>query len=80
MYRSGRWAALESVHFRTTDRLGVNYCLQPTHEESITQMVGKCSPISHKLLPLRLYQVYIFIHYLFLNLCLIRPDDTKVPR
>ncbi|KFZ61700.1 hypothetical protein N321_11197, partial [Antrostomus carolinensis] len=43
--------------FRLVDRHGKGYCLGPTHEEAVTELVGAQSNLSYKQLPLRLYQV-----------------------
>ncbi|NWH60078.1 SYPM protein, partial [Geococcyx californianus] len=42
---------------RLEDRHGKGYCLGPTHEEAMTELVAAHSNLSYKQLPLRLYQV-----------------------
>ena len=53
---SGRWNVYGPELFRLKDRHGRDFCLGPTHEEIITDLVrGEVS--SYKQLPLLLYQV-----------------------
>ncbi|NXG67489.1 SYPM protein, partial [Hemiprocne comata] len=54
---SGRWEQMGPELFRLQDRHGKGYCLGPTHEEAVTQLVAAHSSLSYKQLPLRLYQV-----------------------
>ncbi|KAJ1961764.1 hypothetical protein IWQ62_003757 [Dispira parvispora] len=54
--RSGRWVTTGKELFRLTDRKQTDYCLGPTHEEEITQLIAR-EVTSHRQLPLRLYQV-----------------------
>ncbi|NWU60706.1 SYPM protein, partial [Pterocles burchelli] len=54
---SGRWDLLGPELFRLSDRHGRGYCLGPTHEELVTELVAAQSNLSYKQLPLRLYQV-----------------------
>uniref|UniRef100_A0A672TV19 Probable proline--tRNA ligase, mitochondrial n=1 Tax=Strigops habroptila TaxID=2489341 RepID=A0A672TV19_STRHB len=54
---SGRWERMGTELFRLRDRHGKSYCLGPTHEEVVTELVAAQSNLSHKQLPLRLYQV-----------------------
>lgn len=42
--------------FKVKDRKGSEFCLAPTHEEEITQLVTEVVS-SWKQLPLRLYQI-----------------------
>ena len=54
--RSGRWQAAGSEVYRLKDRKGGDFLLQPTHEESITELVaGEVK--GWRDLPLRLYQI-----------------------
>lgn len=53
--KSGRWNDAGQL-FKLHDRNGKQYCLQPTHEEEITSLVGSLE-ISYKDLPLLLYQI-----------------------
>ncbi len=54
--RSGRWHVYGPELFRLKDRHGRDFCLGPTHEEIITELVmGDVR--SHKQLPLLLYQI-----------------------
>ncbi len=55
---SGRWATYTEEGLLATlqDRAGRDYCLGPTHEEVITEMV-KRDVHSHRDLPLALYQI-----------------------
>ena len=54
--KSGRDKDMGEVMFRFVDRRGRNVCLGPTHEEVITDLVGK-NISSYKQLPLILYQI-----------------------
>ncbi|NWX51204.1 SYPM protein, partial [Steatornis caripensis] len=55
---SGRWDRMGPELFRLADRHGKDYCLGPTHEEAVTELlVAAQSNLSYKQLPLRLYQV-----------------------
>ncbi|XP_068262932.1 probable proline--tRNA ligase, mitochondrial [Nyctibius grandis] len=54
---SGRWDRMGPELFRLADRHGKGYCLGPTHEEAVTELVAAQSNLSYKQLPLRLYQV-----------------------
>ncbi|NXY49274.1 SYPM protein, partial [Ceuthmochares aereus] len=54
---SGRWEQMGPELFRLEDRHGKGYCLGPTHEEAVTELVAAQSNLSYKQLPLRLYQV-----------------------
>lgn len=53
---SGRWKFYGPELLRLKDRKGADYCLGPTHEEVITDMVRK-TLTSYKQLPLNLYQI-----------------------
>ena len=54
--RSGRWQVAGSEVYRLKDRKGGDFLLQPTHEESITELVaGEVK--GWRDLPLRLYQI-----------------------
>ncbi|NXK85971.1 SYPM protein, partial [Formicarius rufipectus] len=54
---SGRWDQMGPELFRLVDRHSHSYCLGPTHEEVVTELVASQSNLSYKQLPLRLYQV-----------------------
>ncbi|XP_072199729.1 probable proline--tRNA ligase, mitochondrial isoform X2 [Excalfactoria chinensis] len=54
---SGRWEQMGTELFRLADRHGKEYCLGPTHEEAVTELVAANSNLSYRQLPLRLYQV-----------------------
>ncbi|NXM28058.1 SYPM protein, partial [Oxyruncus cristatus] len=54
---SGRWDQMGPELFRLVDRHNHSYCLGPTHEEVVTELVASQSNLSYKQLPLRLYQV-----------------------
>ncbi|NXW49399.1 SYPM protein, partial [Nyctiprogne leucopyga] len=54
---SGRWERMGPELFRLVDRHGKSYCLGPTHEEAVTELVAAQANLSYKQLPLRLYQV-----------------------
>lgn len=53
---SGRWAAYGDEMMRIKDRHGRNFCLGPTHEEMMTDLV-RDEVRSYKQLPLLLYQI-----------------------
>uniref|UniRef100_A0A3B1JID3 proline--tRNA ligase n=1 Tax=Astyanax mexicanus TaxID=7994 RepID=A0A3B1JID3_ASTMX len=55
--RSGRWELMGKEMFRLQDRHNVDYCLGPTHEEAVTELLASQSTLSYKQLPLLLYQV-----------------------
>ncbi|XP_060629547.2 probable proline--tRNA ligase, mitochondrial [Anolis sagrei] len=54
---SGRWELLGKELLRMKDRHGQEYCLGPTHEEAITDLLASQGCLSYKQLPLLLYQV-----------------------
>ncbi|XP_063231825.1 probable proline--tRNA ligase, mitochondrial [Bacillus rossius redtenbacheri] len=54
--RTGRWEAAGPELFRVRDRHSRDYVLSPTHEEAVTELVASVQ-LSHRSLPLRLYQV-----------------------
>ncbi|NWV92284.1 SYPM protein, partial [Machaerirhynchus nigripectus] len=54
---SGRWDQMGPELFRLLDRHDHSYCLGPTHEEVVTELVASQSGLSYKQLPLRLYQI-----------------------
>lgn len=53
---SGRWNAYGDEMFRVTDRHNRQFCLGPTHEEVVTDLVRN-EVNSYRQLPLRLYQI-----------------------
>ncbi|MBE6073385.1 MAG: proline--tRNA ligase [Selenomonas ruminantium] len=53
---SGRWAAYGDEMMRIKDRHGRDFCLGPTHEEMMTDLV-RDEVRSYKQLPLMLYQI-----------------------
>ncbi|XP_068095117.1 probable proline--tRNA ligase, mitochondrial isoform X2 [Hyperolius riggenbachi] len=55
--QSGRWDLVGKELFCLVDRHKQDYCLGPTHEESVTHLVATEGGISHKQLPLLLYQI-----------------------
>ncbi|KAF0487328.1 putative proline--tRNA ligase, mitochondrial [Gigaspora margarita] len=54
--RTGRWDTTGSELFKLKDRKTSDFCLAPTHEEEITQLVAN-DVFSYRQLPLRLYQI-----------------------
>jgi prolyl-tRNA synthetase len=54
--QTGRWAVYGEEMWRLTDRHGRQYCLGPTHEEVVTDLV-RLSVRSWRQLPLLLYQI-----------------------
>lgn len=55
--QSGRWDLVGKELFCLMDRHNQEYCLGPTHEESVTHLVATEGGIPHKQLPLLLYQI-----------------------
>jgi prolyl-tRNA synthetase len=54
--RTGRWATFQPSPLRTKDRNEREFCLGPTHEEVITDLVAR-DVTSYKQVPLTLYQI-----------------------
>lgn len=54
---TGRWDSTGKELFTLQDRAKKDYCLGPTHEEVITDLISKKKMMSHKFLPIRLYQI-----------------------
>ncbi|XP_053099667.1 probable proline--tRNA ligase, mitochondrial isoform X16 [Hemicordylus capensis] len=54
---SGRWELVGKELFQLADRHNQEYCLGPTHEEAITDLIGSQGFLSYKHLPLLLYQI-----------------------
>ncbi|XP_075472517.1 putative proline--tRNA ligase, mitochondrial isoform X1 [Ascaphus truei] len=55
--QSERWDLMGKELFRLTDRHGQEYCLGPTHEESVTHLISSQASLTYKQLPLLLYQI-----------------------
>ncbi len=55
---TGRWETYGNELFRLKDRNGREYCLGPTHEEEITDLVRKVVH-SYRQLPVTLYQIQV---------------------
>jgi len=55
---SGRWDKYGPLLFKLQDRNSRKFCLGPTHEEVITEMVGNILS-SYKQLPINLYQIQV---------------------
>ncbi len=55
---TGRWESYGNELFRLRDRNGREYCLGPTHEEEITDLVRRAIH-SYRQLPLILYQIQV---------------------
>lgn len=55
-HESGRWGAYGDELMRVEDRHGREFCLGPTHEESVTDLV-RDELRSYKQLPVTLYQI-----------------------
>jgi prolyl-tRNA synthetase len=56
--RSGRWDTFEPTPFRTKDRAGRFFCMGPTHEEVMTDLVAG-DLHSYRDLPVTLYQIQV---------------------
>jgi len=55
---TGRWESYGNELFRLRDRNGREYCLGPTHEEEITDLVRRVIH-SYRQLPVTLYQIQV---------------------
>lgn len=55
--KSGRLHTATTELMTVQDRHEKEFVLSPTHEEAITAMLATISPISYRVLPLRLYQI-----------------------
>ncbi|XP_029489093.2 probable proline--tRNA ligase, mitochondrial [Oncorhynchus nerka] len=55
--RSERWNLMGKELFRLRDRHGAEYCLGPTHEEAVTELLASQGTLSYRQLPLMLYQM-----------------------
>ncbi|XP_044735731.1 probable proline--tRNA ligase, mitochondrial [Chrysoperla carnea] len=55
--KTGRYQSVTSELFVVNDRHSKELIINPTNEESITDLISSVSPISHRQLPLRLYQI-----------------------
>lgn len=60
--RTGRWELMGKEMFRLGDRHEVDYCLGPTHEEAVTELLASQANLSYRQLPLLLYQVHTHTH------------------
>ncbi|EFX83291.1 hypothetical protein DAPPUDRAFT_127919 [Daphnia pulex] len=54
---TGRWESTGSELLTIKDRHARDYVLSPTHEEAITDFVASLPQLTHKQLPLKLYQI-----------------------
>ncbi|XP_030850738.1 probable proline--tRNA ligase, mitochondrial [Strongylocentrotus purpuratus] len=54
---SGRYSDYGPELITLQDRHNVDYCLGPTHEEAVTDIVAGEKTLSHKRLPIKLYQI-----------------------
>ncbi|CAH1244108.1 PARS2 [Branchiostoma lanceolatum] len=52
-----RWDTMGTELFKLQDRHKADYCLGPTHEEAVTEIVAAQSNLSYKQLPIKLYQI-----------------------
>ncbi|XP_077536341.1 prolyl-tRNA synthetase 2-like protein, mitochondrial [Haemaphysalis longicornis] len=55
--KTGRWDKLGQELFTLKDRKSHDYCLGPTHEEAVSQLVASLKALPHSALPLMLYQI-----------------------
>ncbi|XP_045489735.1 probable proline--tRNA ligase, mitochondrial isoform X2 [Pieris rapae] len=55
--KTGRLDSVGSELFTIKDRHDKKYLLAPTHEEAIADLIADVGPLSHKQLPLLLYQI-----------------------
>ncbi|XP_038056308.1 probable proline--tRNA ligase, mitochondrial [Patiria miniata] len=54
---SGRWDMMGAELFKLKDRHKTELCLGPTHEEAVTDIIAAEGILSHKRLPIKLYQI-----------------------
>ncbi|XP_006005555.1 probable proline--tRNA ligase, mitochondrial [Latimeria chalumnae] len=54
---SQRWEIMGKELFRLKDRHNMDYCLGPTHEEAITDLIASQGNLSYRQLPLLVYQI-----------------------
>ncbi|KAK6022125.1 tRNA ligase class II core domain protein, partial [Ostertagia ostertagi] len=54
--KASRWDSMGSELLRTKDRLGAEWCLQPTAEEMCTELVAELLPLKKRMFPLLFYQ------------------------
>lgn len=54
---SGRFEDYGAELLTLKDRHGIEYCLGPTHEEAVTDIIGAEKNLSHRQLPIKLYQI-----------------------
>ncbi|PIO77220.1 tRNA ligase class II core domain protein [Teladorsagia circumcincta] len=54
--KASRWDSMGSELFRTKDRLGTEWCLQPTAEEMCTELAAQLLPLKNRMFPLLFYQ------------------------
>ncbi|XP_066298815.1 probable proline--tRNA ligase, mitochondrial [Branchiostoma lanceolatum] len=52
-----RWDTMGTELFKLQDRHKADYCLGPTHEEAVTEIVAAQTNLSYKQLPIKLYQI-----------------------
>ncbi|XP_064464030.1 probable proline--tRNA ligase, mitochondrial isoform X1 [Ornithodoros turicata] len=57
MKKTGRWEKMEQELLKLHDRRDHNYCLGPTHEETISHMISTLPPMLRSSYPLLLYQI-----------------------
>lgn len=55
--KTGRWDNIGHELFRLTDRKKTDFCLGPTHEEVITNILASGPMLSYKRLPIKMYQI-----------------------
>lgn len=55
--KTGRWDKLGQELFTLKDRKSHDYCLGPTHEEAVSQLVASLKSLPHTALPVMLYQI-----------------------
>lgn len=55
--KTGRWDSLGKELFRLEDRKRSKFCLGPTHEEVVTNLMTTGVELSYRRLPMKLYQI-----------------------
>ncbi|XP_042144403.1 probable proline--tRNA ligase, mitochondrial [Ixodes scapularis] len=55
--KTGRWEDMGDELFKLKDRRDHDYCLGPTHEEAVSQLLASLPSLSLRCLPILLYQI-----------------------
>ncbi|KAJ8040345.1 putative proline--tRNA ligase, mitochondrial [Holothuria leucospilota] len=55
--KSSRWTTMGAELFKLQDRHNTEFCLSPTHEEAVTDIIAAETTLTPRNFPIRLYQV-----------------------